>query len=135
MHTFFQQMQGVLPLSKCRGLIVCCWPLYSATCTSFSLRCTMQKANGGKDWSPLWPGYPVPGSVGGLQDIPVRYNSSHHMSNLRPFKMLCASLFLGSAWLSGQLARHPHQVKCILGLSSKFGVLTYSVITGLRSTS
>jgi len=31
-----------------------------------------QKPNGGRDWAPLLPGYPVPGSVGGLQDVPIR---------------------------------------------------------------
>lgn len=35
------------------------------------MRLYLQKP-GGKDWAPLWPGYPVPGSIGGLQDVPVR---------------------------------------------------------------
>ncbi|KAF5841003.1 hypothetical protein DUNSADRAFT_14859 [Dunaliella salina] len=38
----------------------------------FSYGCG-KKPNGGKDWAPVWPGSPVPGSVGGLQDIPVRF--------------------------------------------------------------
>eukprot|EP00983_Pelagomonas_calceolata_P130577 1161696-Pelagomonas_calceolata.AAC.13 len=35
-----------------------------------------QKPSGGKDWAPVWPGFPVPGSVGGLQDVPVRYQKN-----------------------------------------------------------